>query len=50
MNSCTVAWPRSTGVMYVAVAVAAISAASFSGKTNHPTRRPGATVFEKDEL
>ena len=36
--------------MYVAVAVAAIWAASSSGKTNQPTRRPGATVFENDEL
>ena len=50
MNSCTVAWPSRTGVMYVAVAVAATSAASSSGKTNQPTRSPGATVFENDEL
>ena len=32
------------------VAVSVISAASCSGRTNQPTRRPGDTVFENDEL
>jgi hypothetical protein len=36
--------------MYVAVAVASSSRARSAGRTNQPTRTPGAIVFEKDEL
>jgi hypothetical protein len=36
--------------MYVDMAAASTSAASVSGMTRYPTRRPGATVFENDEL
>ena len=35
--------------MYVDVASASSSAASSAGRTNQPTRTPGATVFENDE-
>ena len=48
-SSQTIACVRYGGEMYVETASASISAASCSGRTNQPTRRPGATVFEKEE-
>jgi hypothetical protein len=36
--------------MYAEAAAASTRPASASGRTRYPTRRPGATVFENDEL
>jgi hypothetical protein len=40
----------SGGEMYVETARSSIRTASSCGSTNQPTRSPGATVFEKEDV
>ena len=50
MNSEIVACVKKGGEMYIEFARSSKAAESAAGSTKYPVRRPGATVFEKDDV